>query len=46
MAQARSSERSRLPVHRLHDEEVERLLASGERRAELVELLGEDAYPS
>ena len=44
MAQARSSERSRLPVHRLHDEEVERLLASGERRAELVELLGEDAY--
>ena len=44
MAQARSTERSRLPVHRLHDEEVERLLASGERRAELVELLGEDAY--
>jgi len=44
MAQARITERSRLPVHRLHDEEVERLLASGERRAELVELLGEDGY--
>ena len=44
MAQPRIAERSRLPVHRLHDEEVERLLATGERRAELVELLGEDGY--
>ncbi|NJD32914.1 MAG: hypothetical protein FIB04_13635, partial [Gammaproteobacteria bacterium] len=30
--------------HRLHDEAVERLLASGERKRELVALLGEDAY--
>ena len=30
--------------HRLHDETVEQLLASGERRRELVALLGEDAY--
>jgi len=30
--------------HRLHDEDFERLLASGERRRELVALLGEDAY--
>lgn len=30
--------------HRLHDEAIERLLASGERRRELVALLGEDAY--
>jgi CHAT domain-containing protein len=33
-----------LPVHRLHDEDVERLLATGKRKAELVELLGEDGY--
>ncbi|MCM2310369.1 MAG: CHAT domain-containing protein [Steroidobacteraceae bacterium] len=32
------------PPHRLHDEAIERLLASGERRRELVALLGEDAY--
>ena len=30
--------------HRLHDEAIERLLASGERKRELVALLGEDAY--
>jgi hypothetical protein len=30
-----------LPVHRLHDEDIERLLASGERRAELSALFGE-----
>ena len=35
---------TRLPVHRLHDEDIERLLASGERKPELVELLGEDGY--
>jgi hypothetical protein len=33
-----------LPVHRLHDEDVERLLASGERRTELVALFGEQAW--
>jgi hypothetical protein len=33
-----------LPVHRLHDEEVERLLATGERRAELTALFGEAGY--
>lgn len=33
-----------LPVHRLHDEEIERLLATGERRAELVALFGEQGY--
>ena len=33
-----------LPVHRLHDEEIERLLARGERRAELTALLGADGY--
>ena len=31
-------------THRLHDEAVEQLLASGERRRELVALLGEQAY--
>jgi CHAT domain-containing protein/pimeloyl-ACP methyl ester carboxylesterase len=36
--------RARLPVHRLHDAEIERLLASGERKPELVELLGADGY--
>ncbi len=33
-----------LPVHRLHDDEIERLLATGERRQELVALLGEPGY--
>ena len=33
-----------LPVHRLHDEEVERLLAAGERRAELTALFGDKGY--
>lgn len=32
------------PPYRLHDEAIERLLASGERRRELVALLGEAAY--
>jgi pimeloyl-ACP methyl ester carboxylesterase len=32
------------PPHRLHDEAIERLLASGERRRELVALLGEAGY--
>lgn len=32
-----------LPVHRLHDDEVERLLASGERRQELRALFGDAA---
>jgi pimeloyl-ACP methyl ester carboxylesterase len=40
----RPEPRARLPVHRLHDEEFERLLASGERKDELVELLGADGY--
>jgi len=31
-------------VHRLHDEEVERLLATGERRAELTSLFGDKGY--
>jgi len=31
-------------LHRLHDEAIERLLASGERKRELVALLGDDAY--
>jgi CHAT domain-containing protein len=33
-----------LPVHRLHDEEVERLLATGERRPELTALFGDQGY--
>ncbi|HET9692954.1 MAG TPA: CHAT domain-containing protein [Steroidobacteraceae bacterium] len=33
-----------LPVHRLHDEEIERLLATGERRADLTALFGEQGY--
>ena len=33
-----------LPVHRLHDEEVERLLATGERRQELTALFGDQGY--
>ena len=35
---------ARLPLHRLHDEDVERLLESGERRLELVALFGEGGY--
>ncbi|MBK6348372.1 MAG: hypothetical protein IPF50_00495 [Proteobacteria bacterium] len=31
-------------MHRLHDEEVERLLAAGERRAELTALFGDRGY--
>ncbi len=34
----------RLPVHRLHDEDIERLLATGERRAELSAMFGDKAY--
>ena len=33
-----------LPVHRLHDDEIERLLASGERRQELIAFFGERGY--
>ena len=33
-----------LPVHRLHDEDIERLLATGERRPELTSLFGEQGY--
>lgn len=33
-----------LPVHRLRDEEIERLLATAERRAELTALFGEQGY--
>jgi len=33
-----------LAPHRLHDEAIEQLLASGEHKRELVALLGEDAY--
>ena len=33
-----------LPVHRLHDDEVERLLATGERRPELTALFGDQGY--
>ncbi len=33
-----------LPLNRLHDEELEQLLARGERRAELTALLGTDGY--
>ena len=32
--------RATLPLHRLHDEDIERLLASGERKAELAALFG------
>jgi len=32
------------PPHRLHDEEIERLLARGERRRELTALFGEAGY--
>jgi pimeloyl-ACP methyl ester carboxylesterase len=36
--------RAPLPLHRLHDEDIERLLASGERKAELAALLGPRGY--
>lgn len=36
--------RASLPLHRLHDEEIERLLVSGERRAELTALFGAAGY--
>lgn len=35
---------ARLPLHRLHDEDIERLLEDGERRKELVTLFGEAGY--
>lgn len=35
---------AQLPLHRLHDEDIEQLLASGERRAELVALFGAAGY--
>ncbi len=35
---------ARLPLHRLHDEDIERLLASGERKAELVAQFGEAGH--
>ena len=33
-----------LPVHRLHDDDIEHLLVTGERRAELTALFGEQGY--
>ena len=36
--------RVQLPLHRLHDEDIERLLVSGERRAELSAQLGPRGY--
>ena len=33
-----------LPLHRLHDEDVEHQLAAGERRSDLVAHFGEDGY--
>ncbi len=36
--------RAPLPLHRLHDEDIERLLASGERKPELTALFGTDGY--
>ncbi len=36
--------RAPLPLHRLHDEDIERLLVSGERRAELAAQLGPRGY--
>jgi pimeloyl-ACP methyl ester carboxylesterase len=38
------TERRSAPIHRLPDDEIERLLVTGERRDELVAMLGEDAY--
>jgi pimeloyl-ACP methyl ester carboxylesterase len=39
-----AAERATAPVHRLPDEEIERLLVTGERREELVAMLGDEAY--
>lgn len=36
--------RAQLPLHRLHDDEIERLLVSGERRAELSAQFGPRGY--
>ena len=36
--------RAHLPLHRLHDEDIERLLVSGERRAELSAQFGPRGY--
>jgi pimeloyl-ACP methyl ester carboxylesterase len=36
--------RAPLPLHRLHDEDIEQLFASGERRAELSALFGPRGY--
>jgi pimeloyl-ACP methyl ester carboxylesterase len=36
--------RAPLPLHRLHDEEIERLLESGDRRHELIAQFGADGY--
>ncbi len=36
--------RAQLPLHRLHDEDIERLLVSGERRAELSAQFGPRGY--
>jgi len=36
--------RAALPLHRLHDEDIERLLASGERKPELTALFGAEGY--
>jgi pimeloyl-ACP methyl ester carboxylesterase len=36
--------RAALPLHRLHDEDIERLLTSGERKAELTALFGPEGY--
>jgi pimeloyl-ACP methyl ester carboxylesterase len=37
------AERATAPIHRLPDEEIERLLVTGERRDELVAMLGDEA---
>ncbi len=36
--------RAPLPLHRLHDEEIERLLARGDRRQELIAQFGAEGY--
>ena len=38
------SQAAQAPLHRRHDEDIERLLAGGECRRELTALLGESAY--
>jgi pimeloyl-ACP methyl ester carboxylesterase len=38
------AERAIAPIHRLPDEAIERLLVTGERRDELVAMLGDEAY--